>query len=156
YSPPAATGEVTATVTSITSDADGRTVLHVAAGGLPTLPGGLPGALTGALIRIVGQLGGTNYRTVATNTADSITVTEAWPAVAVGNAVLVVGLVGLEIDRVPVLIHDGDTPGVVVVQSGGTTRLVEGATGNQAGATDTVTVRLTTDPGQTIQIRLSP
>ena len=46
-----------------------------------------------------------------------------------------------------VAIADSDTPGVVVTQSDGTTRLVEGTPGTGAGSvTDTYTVRLTRAP----------
>ena len=58
--------------------------------------------------------------------------------------------------RAPVLVHDADTPGVVITESDGNTRLVEGATGTQYGATDTYTVRLSQNPGGTVTITLRP
>ncbi|MFZ1409933.1 MAG: hypothetical protein WAS07_00575, partial [Micropruina sp.] len=71
YTPPASTGEVSGTVSSTSN---GNTVLTLPGASLPLAPG----ALTGALIRVAGQFGAANYRTVASNTVDTITVTEPW------------------------------------------------------------------------------
>ena len=53
------------------------------------------------------------------------------------------------------MVHDATTPGVVIVESGGSTRLIEGATSGW-GATDSYTVRLTMSPaaGETITVRV--
>ena len=67
------------------------------------------------------------------------------------------GVPGLYVDQITALIADADTPGVVITQSGGTTRLVEGATSVLDGLSDSYTVRLTRDPGtETITITLAP
>ena len=60
------------------------------------------------------------------------------------------GLPGVLVSRMTVAVADADTPGVVVVQSGGTTRLYEG------GTTDTYTVRLTQAPTATVRVRITP
>src|SRR5205823_13679412 len=143
YTPPATTDEVTGTVDHSTTDSLGRTVLHFVGTAFTTTNGGL----VGALIRIVNGIGRANYRHIAENTGTTITVDDTW-VVADGTAIVVVGAPGLQVDPVSPLVEDGDTPGVVIDQSGGTTRLVEGATGGTYGASDTYTVRLTMNPNQ--------
>ncbi|MDA8435365.1 MAG: hypothetical protein M0Z98_05210, partial [Actinomycetales bacterium] len=158
YQAPVTTAQVGGNVTAITDD---RLTLTVD-GTLPTADGGL----SGALVRVVGKTGAMYYRYVASNTSSSITVTEAWgfedggvtPVIVAGKAeVVVVGVPGLLVDPVRVLVQDSDTPGVVITQSDGTTRLVEGATAGEYEATDAYTVRLTRDPGlTTVTVTLRP
>ena len=156
YTAPATTGQVVGSVTTADVFGDGLT-LEVAGAAFPTANGGL----TGALIRVVGQTGGTFYRTVASNTATTITVTDAWGAgtIVAGTEIVVVGVPGTVVDPVIALVHDADTPGVVVIPSGGNPlRLVEGALAGQFGSTASFTVRLTRSPvaGETVTVVLRP
>ncbi len=97
--PPSTTllpGEVAGNVTAIT-DA-GRTIT-LSGVVLPTDRGGL----TGAQVRIVDGTGVQQYRTIASNTASSITVTSAWTTIASGGGSLPMA-VGV---RVAVVGHPG-------------------------------------------------
>jgi hypothetical protein len=127
------------------------TVITVTGVILPTANGGL----SGAILRIVGATGAVHYRTIASNTATTITVTDPWGVgeIEAGTQLYVVGIVGLDVRRVLVRIADANTPGVVIEPTGSSSQLVEGATSG-FGATATYTVRLTMAPGP-IQIRLS-
>ena len=149
YASAAAAPVGTLTVSTLGSS----TTFTVTGAVLPTANGGL----SGATIRVVNATGGSAYRTIATNTATTITVTEPWGAgvIGLGTQVYVVGVPGVLVDQVLVTIHDASTPGVVIVQSGGSTRLIEGATSGW-GTSDTYTVRLTTAPatGETITVRI--
>ena len=164
YDAPVTTGQPGGTVTAIDAE---RGTITIAGASLPTAGGGL----AGALVRIVGKTGSTFYRTIASNTVNTITVTDPWglvdpnctgtaPACAVitlgVTEVVVVGAPGLFVDSVQVLVHDSDTPGVVIVESDGTTRLVEGALAGMYGFRDTFTVRLTRNPGGTVTVTLRP
>ena len=113
---------------------------------LPTLAGGL----TGAILRITDGSGPGEYRRIASNTAWTITLVDAFGAgvLAAGTQVAVLGVPGVSIDRVAVLVADSDTPGVIITQTDGSTRVVEG------GQTDTFTVRLTRAPGQNLRVYL--
>ena len=133
---------------------DGRTIT-LSGVTLPTDNGGL----VGAIVRITDGSGPGQYRRIASNTATTITTVDAWGAgtIAVGTTVAVLGVHGVEIDRVSVAIADSDTPGVVVLPTDGSTRLVEGSGSSRTGeVTDTYTVRLTRAPGQTLRVWLDP
>src|SRR5262249_51499079 len=117
FTAPANTGNLNATVTGTTTDSVGRTVLQIAAGGVPRLPGLQRGGRTGAAARIIGATGAANCRTIASNTANTNTLIGPW-IIANGTAVVITQIPGTSIDSVPVPIHDGDTPGVVIQQSG--------------------------------------
>ena len=138
------------TVTAVSGDLATITVSGV---NLQTADGGL----SGATLRIVDGTGQANYRTIAGNTATTITVTDPWGTgvVGIGTQVYVVDIPGVGIDQVRPVVHDATTPGVVIVESGGSTRLIEGAT-SRWGATDSYTVRLTMSPaaGETITVRV--
>ena len=138
YVAPPTVGFVGGVVQSVS--ADGLTIFLDPTGpALPTANGGL----AGAIVRIIDGSGPGEYRRIGSNTAHSITVVGAWGAgtIGAGTQVAVLGIAGTTIDRVSALVADSDTPGVIVSQSGGSTRVVEN------GATDTYTVRLTRDPG---------
>src|SRR4029078_9458161 len=106
---------------------------------LPTANGGL----SGATVRVVNTTGQGASPTIASTTATTITVTDPWGAgtISVGTQIYLVGIPGVTVDQVAVVVHDANTPGVVIVESGGSTRLIEGATTGW-GATDTYAVRL--------------
>ena len=133
-----------------------RTTITLSGANLPTANGGL----TGAIVRITDGSGGGEYRTIASNTATTITVSEPWSAstgapgeivLGVGTNVTVLEIPGVLVDRVAVQVADADTRLVIVTESQGTTRLVEG------GATDTFTVRLSRSPGaETVTVRIAP
>ena len=129
------------------------TTITITGATLPTANGGL----SGATLRIVNATGRDTYRTIASNTATTITVTDAWGTgiITAGALVYVVEIPGVTIDQVHPVVHDATTPGVVIVESGGSTRLIEGATSGW-GATDSYTVRLTMSPaaGETITVRV--
>ena len=149
YSSPATAPTGTLVVSAVGS-ASTFTVTGVV---LPTANGGL----SGATVRVVNATGHASYRTIASNTATTITVTDPWGAgtIAIGTQIYLVGIPGVSVDPVAVVVHDANTPGVVVAESGGNTRLIEGATTGW-GATDTYTVRLTMAPaaGETITVRI--
>ncbi len=149
FVPPVTNGLVGGTVTKIT---DGGRTLTLSGPALPTTGGGL----SGSLVRIVdGVTGGGQYRTVASNTATTLTVLEAWQtsglgAMGVGSSVAVLEIPGVVVPTVVVNVGDNDTAGVLIEESDGTTRLVEG------GRTDTITVRLTKAPTTTVVVNLTP
>ncbi|HWG94585.1 MAG TPA: Calx-beta domain-containing protein [Mycobacteriales bacterium] len=149
---------------------DDRRTLTLTGAVLPLLADGR-GALAGALVRVVGRTGGTFYRVVASSTATTITVVDPWTTEAlrvVDGAVVdadgrpvdvvVAGAAGVVIDAVAVAVADGDVEGVVVDESGGTTRLVEGAVAGEDGYEDTLAVRLARAPlaGETVRVVLRP
>ena len=97
YSAPAASGELTGTVTAVS--ADNRTVTLTGVS-LPTANGGL----TGAILRIVGLTGEVFYRVIASNTATTITVVDPWGvgAFVLGTTkVVVVGVPGVTVPGGP-------------------------------------------------------
>ncbi len=152
YTAPITTNELVGTVTAVSGDNRTVTLSGVA---LPTTGGGL----AGALLRLVDANGTATYRTIASNTANTITVVDPWGAgtfVLGTSRVYVAEVPGAVVDRVSVLVHDGDSAGVVITPVGGDIRLVEGATGSQVGASATYTVRLTRAPaaGETVTVRL--
>ncbi|NMM32989.1 MAG: calcium-binding protein, partial [Phycicoccus sp.] len=153
YTAPIVETELVGTVSAISGDYRTVTLTGVT---LPTVNGGL----VGALLRFVGANGTATYRTIAANTATTVTVTEAWGATTFTpgtSQVYVAEVAGVVVPRVDVLVFDGDTPGVVVSPVGGDIRLVEGANTGQFGATATYTVRLTTAPAadETVTVRLN-
>ncbi|MCU1507720.1 MAG: hypothetical protein JWP05_2689, partial [Microbacteriaceae bacterium] len=153
YTAPITQAALQGTVSAVSSD--GRTVTLTGVA-LPTTGGGL----SGALLRLVGANGTATYRTIATNTANTITVTDPWGAgtFTLGVTELYVAeLAGVVVAGVNALVHDGDTAGVVITPVGGDIRLVEGATGSQFGASAAYTVRLTKAPaaGETVTVRLN-
>ena len=92
YTTPAPLGQVGGTVVTVDPD---RTTITLGSGvTLPTADGGL----SGALIRIVGDglTGSAYYRVIASNTAHSITVTDAWGSgvFGTGTSVVVLGVPG--------------------------------------------------------------
>ncbi len=154
YDAPAITTQVGGAVTGVTGD--GYTIT-VGGAALPVTNG--VGDLAGALVRVVGRTGSAYYRIVASNDEHTITVLDPWGVdpdtgdavmVAGVSSVVVIDVPGQRIDAVPVYVHDSDTPGVVITESDGTTRLVEGATSGQFGYQDTYAVRLTQNPGSTV------
>ena len=152
YTAPEVHTEVVGTVSALSVDR--RTVTLTGTAGIPV------NALAGALLRLVGASGIASYRTIASNTAATITVTEAWGStMTVGASVYVAEIPGEVIAPVPVLVHDGDTPGVVIAPVGGDIRLVEGAIAGQFGAEGSYTVRLTMAPsaaiGESVTVRVS-
>ncbi|HEX5857107.1 MAG TPA: hypothetical protein VFY91_03265, partial [Microbacterium sp.] len=153
YTAPITQAALQGTVSAIS--ADGRTVTLTGVA-LPTAGGGL----TGALLRVVGANGTATYRTIATNTATTITVTDPWGAAAFTpgvTQVYIAEIAGIVVAGVNALVHDGDTAGVVITPIGGDIRLVEGATGTQFGAQARYTVRLTKAPaaGETVTVRVN-
>ena len=113
-----------------------------------------PGSLVGATIRLATGTGADFFRTIVANTATSITVGDAWGSsvtIAAGTPFAVLDMPGITIDRVAPYIADADTRTVIVRESGGATRVVEG------GTYDTYTVRLTQAPapGETVTIRIA-
>jgi Ca2+-binding RTX toxin-like protein len=123
-----------------------------------TLPAGTPApaanSLVGATIRLATGTGANFFRTIVANTATSITVGDAWGSdtpIAAGTPFAVLDMPGITIDRVASYIADVDTRNVIIRESGGATRVVEG------GTYDTYTVRLTQAPapGETVTIRIS-
>ncbi len=149
YVAPPVVGALTGTVTVVSGDLRTITLTGIT---LPTADGGL----AGAIVRITDGSGPGVYRRIASNTTTSITTVDAWGvgSIGVGTKVAVMDLSGTEIDRLSVAIADANTPGVVVTQSDGSTRLVEGNATTQV--TDSYTVRLTQAPGQTIRVYLDP
>ena len=71
FDAPVTTGQPGGTVTAIDAE---RGTITIGGANLPTAGGGL----AGALVRIVGKTGSTFYRTIASNTVDTITVTDPW------------------------------------------------------------------------------
>ena len=110
---------------------------------LPTANGGL----SGATVRIfIGDT--TEFRTIASNTGTRITFDSDW-TLAVGTQFSIVDIVGVVPATVFTLVADNDTPGVLVTQSDGSTRVSE------SGIVDSYTVVLTADPGaQTITVTM--
>jgi hypothetical protein len=151
YTPPPSLGFIGGTVTAVVGN-----VITLDPNGTP-LPTG-PGALSGAIVRIVDGSGPGVYRRIASNTAWTITTVDAFPSSAVGAQIAVLGLLGVDIDRLAAVIADSDTPGVIITPTGGGTRVVEGgAAGNAADLrNDTYTVRLTRAPEGTVRIWLTP
>ena len=82
----------------------------------------------------------TEFRTIASNTATTITFDSEW-TVAVGTEFSIVDVVGVVPDSVFALVADDDAPGVLVTQTDGSTRVSE------SGIGDSYTVVLTSDPG---------
>ena len=146
--PPSVTG-LTATVASVSGNV---ITLKPVGAKLPTANGGL----AGAIVRVVDGSGPGQYLRIASNTYWTITTVGAFGTGVLkdGTQIAILGLHGVEIDRVAVRIADSDTPGVIVTQSDGSTRVVEGDSSEDG--TDTYTVRLTQDPGQTIRVWLTP
>ena len=157
YDAPGESRDVVRKVTRLSPD---RSTITVGGAVLPIANGGL----AGALIRVVGKTGSAYYKVVASNTETTITITDEWGNDEQGAAtivpdvseIVVVDVPGLRIEDLPALVHDAGTAGVVVRESDGSTRLVEGATGALHGALDEFYVRLTQAPDGTITIRLAP
>ena len=93
YTGPVTAGQLTGTVTNADTHGDGRTVTLTGVT-LPTANGGL----AGAILRVVGATGETFYRVIASNTATTITVVDAWGtgAITVGTQLLVTGIPGAD------------------------------------------------------------
>ncbi len=142
YTAPVTTAEVTGRILS--SNASTIDVGEL----LPTLRGGL----SGATLRILDAAGAViATRTIASNTASSITVDSPFGiALDPTQTYFVIDLVGLTIERAPVLVSDNDAPGVRIEQSDGSTRLVEG------GDTDSYTVVLTRRPTENVYVTIAP
>jgi Ca2+-binding RTX toxin-like protein len=144
-------GEIAGNVTAISGDAKTITLSGVT---LPIDRGGL----TGAIVRIVDGNGAGQFRTIAYNDGSTITVTDPWTTSGSGSVmalnvrVAVLEIPGVLVPRISVNVADANTPGVVVIQSDGTTRLVEG------GATDTYTLRLSqaVTGTDTVRVNVTP
>ena len=153
YAAPATVGALAGTVSSVTTDRRTITLTGVT---LPTADGGL----VGAIVRITDGSGPGQYRRIAWNTATTITTVDSWGTgtIATGTQVAILGIFGTDVDRLSVAIADADTPGVVVTQSDGSTRVVEGtsSTDNTGQVTDSYTVRLTRAPGGKVRVYLDP
>ncbi|MDX5398706.1 MAG: hypothetical protein LPK92_03115, partial [Actinomycetes bacterium] len=154
YTAPVVTTELVGTVTAISGDFRTVTLTGV------TLPADT-GGLSGALLRLVGANGTATYRTIAFHDplAGTVTVVDPWGSdtFTLGvSEVYVAEVPGAVVERVTVLVHDGDTPGVVITPVGGDIRLVEGAVAGQFGHEGTYTVRLTQSPGaETVTVLLT-
>ena len=101
YTAPITTTELVGTVTAVSGDNRTVTLSGVV---LPTAGGGL----SGALLRLVDANGTATYRTIASNTANTITVVDPWGAgtfVLGTTRVYVAEVPGAVIDRVSVLVH---------------------------------------------------
>jgi Ca2+-binding RTX toxin-like protein len=143
YTGPVVDHGPTGSVTSV----DGAT-LTVDTSALPTAFGGL----SGATLRIVAGAGAGQFRTIASNTVDTITLVAPFAEVDDTSVFSVVDLPGLHIARLSVLVADDDAPGVLITETDGRTQVVEG------GATDTYTVVLTSAPAAdtTVTVRVVP
>ncbi len=112
-------------------------------------------SLRGFTLVITGGTGAGQVRTIWTNVGATITVDTPFDEQPDPSSTYrLIGYLGASGADVPVETWDADTPQVIVVESGGTTRLVEDAVGTAYGATDTVTVRLSKAPTTTVTIRL--
>ena len=149
YDAPATTGALGGKVEWVSAD---RKTIRLTGVTLPTANGGL----AGAIVRIVDGSGPGQYRRIAWNDEDEIRFVDAWGAdtAILGATVAILGLHGVDVDRLSVAIADSDTPGVVVRPSDGSTRVIEGDATTRV--TDTYTVRLTQKPGQTLKVYLTP
>jgi hypothetical protein len=145
YESPVSTQAVGGPVSSATSTTLTTSVT------LPTTRGGL----SGATVRIVSGTGAGLSRTVASNTASTLTVQDPWGVVPDTTSVFgVVEIPGVTVPRVQVGIGDADTPGVLVTQTDGSTRLIEGRT--DALGKDTYFVSLTKAPSTDVYVRVTP
>ncbi|HEX7167002.1 MAG TPA: Calx-beta domain-containing protein [Acidimicrobiales bacterium] len=143
YTAPVATGVLTGTVGAIDLTDTTITVVGLT---LPTANGGL----SGATVRIFLSDGSTEFRTISSNTATTITFESAWD-LDLGQEFSIVDVPGVSPDSVFALVADNDTPSVLVTQTDGSTRLIEGV------GYDTYTVVLTKDPmGETVTITIDP
>nr|NLI49987.1 calcium-binding protein [Propionibacterium sp.] len=112
-------------------------------------------SLRGFTLEITGGTGAGQVRTVWTNAGAIITVDTPFDVQPDPSSTYrLIGSLGAVGADVAVETWDADTPQVIVVESGGTTRLVEDAAGTEYGATDTVTVRLSQAPTANVTIRL--
>ncbi len=102
-------------------------------------------------------------RRIWNNSTTMIEIEGEWTTAPVaGNTFVVLGYTdasvnpaGIAVAPVAVLVHDGDTPGVVVDPVDGPIRLVEGAFAGQFGATGQYEVRLTMAPTANVTVTLT-
>ncbi|HWS58685.1 MAG TPA: calcium-binding protein, partial [Actinotalea sp.] len=154
---------ITAQITSV--DAISGTV--TGSGGLPSeiavSTALTPGALKGLLVAVTDGFGDVRVRRIWNNTTTMIEIEGEWTTAPVaGNTFVVLGYTdasvnpaGIAVAPVTVLVHDGDTPGVVITPVGGPIRLVEGAIAGQFGATGQYEVRLTMAPTANVTVTLT-
>ena len=152
YTPPAVTDVIAGTIADdgdVTDD-----VIEVSGVTLATADGGL----SGATIRVFNADGTTDYRTILSNTATTITVDSDWTLVA-GQDFSVLDLQGVAIPLLPVLVADEDSFGVLISPSDAASRVAEGTTDAAVGLEyDTYEVVLTRAPvaGETVTVVVRP
>jgi len=112
--------------------------------------------LRGATIEIVDGAGLGQMRIIESSTQDSLTVTTPWRTELDGSTVFVIRRYdGLALPSVTVKVNDEDQAGVVITRKDNSTDVIEGATGEIYGATDTYTVALTREPAADVVVTVT-